>query len=250
MRPRLLASAVLLLAVPCLVHAQSDPRAVIDKAIKAIGGKEKLAKMKGILTKSKGTLEQPMTLTFTQEMVAQAPKFKETVQLQVMGTDVTIVSVFDGKDSWIKVKAAGNEMDVPLDDKLKEELREASYAMKLARLLLVEDDKSLELSTLGETTVNNKPAIGVKIASKGHKDLNFYFDKESGLLSKVERRAFDTTTMQEVTEERIIQEYSETDGIKTAKKALINRDGKKYMEVEVLEVKFVDRVDDTEFTKP
>src|SRR5262249_24278072 len=157
---------------------------------------------------------------FTQEMVAQAPKFKETVQLQVMGTDVTIVSVFDGKDSWIKVKAAGNEMDVPLDDKLKEELREASYAMKLARLLLVEDDKSLELSTLGETTVNNKPAIGVKIASKGHKDLNFYFDKESGLLSKVERRAFDTTTMQEVTEERIIQEYSETDGIKTTKKAL------------------------------
>jgi hypothetical protein len=250
MRSRLFAGVVLLLALPCLVHAQAEPRAIIEKAVKAMGGKEKLAKLKGMVLKTKGTLEQPMTLSFTQEMMAQAPKFKETVQLSVMGTDVTIISVFDGEKAYIKVKAGGNDMDIPLDDKLQEELKEASYALKLGRMLFLDDDKSLELSALGETTVNNKPAVGVKIASKGHKDINFYFDKETGLVSKVERRALDSTTMQEVTEERIIQEYGETDGLKTAKKVLVNRDGKKYLEAEVLESKFVDKIDDSEFAKP
>jgi hypothetical protein len=44
--------------------------------------------------------------------------------------------------------------------------------------------------------------------------------------------------MQEVDEERIIKEYQDTDGPKTAKKVLVNHDGKKYR----LCVKFADLV--------
>jgi hypothetical protein len=53
-----------------------------------------------------------------------------------------------------------------------------------------------------------------------------------------------------VAEERIILEYQDVDGMKSAKKVLVNRDGKKFTEAEVLEVKFLDKVDDAEFTKP
>jgi hypothetical protein len=62
--------------------------------------------------------------------------------------------------------------------------------------------------------------------------------------------ALDAMTGQEVTEERIIQEYQEIDGAKVAKKALVNRDGKKFVEAEVLEVKSLDKLDESEFAKP
>ena len=56
--------------------------------------------------------------------------------------------------------------------------------------------------------------------------------------------------MQEVNEERIITEYQDKDGLKEPKKAVVNRDGKKYIDVEVLEVKYLDDIDDTQFSKP
>ena len=40
------------------------------------------------------------------------------------------------------------------------------------------------------------------------------------------------------------------EGMKIAKKLLINRDGKKYMELDITEVKFLDKVDDSEFKQP
>jgi len=157
-----------------------------------------------------------------------------------------VTTAFDGTKGWIS--ANGTLMDA--NDKILEELKEASYGMKVARLANILNDKSLHLSALGQSKVEGRPAVGVKIASEGHRDIDLYFDKESGLLVKVEGRKHDFQTMQEVTEERIITEYQEVDGQKTAKKVLVNRDGKKFMEVEVTEAKFLDDIDDSEFKKP
>ena len=55
---------------------------------------------------------------------------------------------------------------------------------------------------------------------------------------------------EDVAEERIILEYQDVNGLKSAKKVLINRDGKKFTEAEVLDVKFLDKLDDAEFVKP
>ena len=48
----------------------------------------------------------------------------------------------------------------------------------------------------------------------------------------------------------MILEYQEKDGMKVPKKAVINREGKKYMELEVSEIKFVDKLPDGTFEKP
>ncbi len=40
------------------------------------------------------------------------------------------------------------------------------------------------------------------------------------------------------------------DGVPTAKKVVVNRDGNKFMEVEVLETKRLEKLDDSEFAKP
>jgi hypothetical protein len=141
-------------------------------------------------------------------------------------------------------------MDQELPEKVLEELKEASYAIKAARLVPLLTDPMYTLSALGEVKVNDKPAVGVKVSSKGHRDISLYFDKDTGLLAKTESRKLDGQTMQEVDEERIVTEYQDVDGQKAAKKLVVNHDGKKFMELEVSDIKFLDKVDDSEFQKP
>ena len=105
---------------------------------------------------------------------------------------------------------------------------------------------------LGAIEKNDKPAAGVLIKSKGHKDLSMYFDKETGRLAKVEHRTVEGQTGKEITEERIILEYGKPgkEGMPLPKKVLVKRDGEKFMEAEVLEAKPLEKLDDSEFTKP
>jgi hypothetical protein len=227
------------------VRAQDEARAILEKAIKAHGGADKIAKEKATQTKTKGTLELSGGLSFTEETSIQPNRLKSVVQLEVGNQTIKIVTVFDGKNAW--VQAQGNTME--LTGKILDEVKESSYLASLSTYAFLKD-KEYEVSSIGEIKVNNRPAVGVKVAHKGHRDINFFFDKQTGLLAKMERQMVDPMTETDVTEERIITEYQEVDGLKVAKKALVNRDGKKYVEAEVLEVKFRDKFDDSEFAKP
>jgi hypothetical protein len=227
-------------------RADDGTPALIDKAIKAHGGTEKLTEKKATQAKSKGTLELGGGIEFTQEVSIQGGKFKEAMQLQVAGKQVNVTTVFDGTKGWLKVN---DDEAKELDGKTLDEIKEAAYAARVGRLVFLKD-KSIELSPLGEVQVNDRPAVGVKVTSKGHRDLNVFFDKATGLLAKAERRVVDLMNGTEVTEERIVKEYQDVGGMKVAKRVLVNRDGKKFMEIEVVEAKLLDNLDDSEFAKP
>jgi hypothetical protein len=228
------------------VCADDDCKAIIDKAIKAHGGLEKLTKFTGGRSKSKGTIEVAGGLNFTSESAFQQPdKFKETLELDVMGNKVTVVTVFNGEKGWISANGETKEME----DKILEASKEQTHFMQITRMAMLKDKKA-EFSPLGESKVNDKPAVGVKVSAKGHKDVNMFFDKETGLLAKVERRTLDAMSGEDVAEERIITEYQDIDGLKVAKKVIINREGKKFMEVELLEHKPQEKIDASEFGKP
>src|ERR1051326_8126549 len=100
-------TAGLLLAWAAPVPAQ-DAKAILDKAVKAHGGLEKLNKSKAIQTKSKGQLElMGNTIDFTQEATVVSPdKIKEKVSLTINGQQINVTSVYNGKQGWIN--ANGN----------------------------------------------------------------------------------------------------------------------------------------------
>jgi hypothetical protein len=60
----------------------------------------------------------------------------------------------------------------------------------------------------------------------------------------------DPVTMQNVAAEHIWQDYQDVDGQKVAKKALVNHDGKKFLETEILEVAFPKTLEKKEFEEP
>jgi len=228
--------------------ADDETGAIIDKAIAAHGLKGKAQKELAYRGKNKGTLHVAgLDLEFTQEVAVQTPgKFKEVMQFTVMGQNVRVTTIFNGKEGWIKA----NDKDVPVKDAILDELKEAAYMMRLSQGLFLKD-KSLKFSVLGEVDVNGKPALGIKVEKKGQKDLDFFFDKSTGLLAKTQRRAKDLQTGQEMTEERIVTAYHEVKGRKIAKKVEVKRDGKDFLKAEVVEADLLEApIDDSEFAKP
>jgi outer membrane lipoprotein-sorting protein len=237
----------LILALTLVGQAGEGAVAIIDKAIVAHGLKGKQDTSTGYRGKTKGTLHTAgLDIEFTQEVTVQVPdKFKEAMEMSVMGKNVNVTSVFNGKEGWIKV----GDMDIKVENELLAEFKEAAYAMSLGQGLLLKD-KAIKLGLLGEVMVKGKPALGIRVSKEGQRELSFFFDKETGLIAKVERRTRDFMSGQELTEERIITEYQTVAGRKIAKKVEVLRDGKNFLEAEVIEASFVEKLGDGEFAKP
>lgn len=219
-----------------------DLRAVIDKALKAAGGEEKLAKFKSRAWTTKGTYYgMGDGIQYTANYALALP---DKFRFEVEGGFMTVV--VDGDKGWMQMMCETREMN-------KEELaqqKEDLHAFIVSTLTPLKGG-DYKLSSLGETKVGDKPAIGVKVSHKDHQDMNLYFDKDSGLLVKSERKAKATEEgNKEVSQEETYEDYKDLDGAKIPMKTTILRDGKKYVEGEVTDVKAVDKHDDKTFAKP
>jgi hypothetical protein len=242
------ACAVVVGAVaPGRAEDKADARAIVERAIKATGGKENLAKLKSGITNLKGTIRQesnsvPLTAEVTYD---GATKERVVYQFSVCGDKQTVIHVLNGDKGWNKTDEGVDEMD---ENELKEvqEQARANWLTTLLPLL----DKDIQLTALKERKVDGKPAAGVKASSKGHRDVSLYFDKESGLLAILEMLVNDEVTDQEVTETTYFTDYKEVEGIQQAMKFSIRRDGKPYFDGTVTGIKLVDQLKDSVFAKP
>jgi hypothetical protein len=230
---------------------QAAARAVVDKAIMAMGGEANLAKIKAATFKGKGKFYGlgGEGLDYTGDWAFQGIKqMRVLVDLDFMGQKVSQTVVLNSDKGWIKTGAMAAEMD---KDVLAEQ-QEQSHANWVAYVNPAAL-KHHELSLVGEAQIDSRPAVGVRAVSKGHRDLNLYFDKETGLLLKGEWRVKDTQGLQggkEVTQEVFPSDYKEINGVKRAMKVIIKWDGKPYVDAEMSDFQFVDKLDDDVFAKP
>src|SRR5947199_8063195 len=130
------------------------------------------------------------------------------------------------------------------------EAREELYAAGVETLVPL-TGKEFKLTPLGEVKVGARPAVGVRVSHEGRRDINLFFDKEKYHLLKVERTVKDFMAGgQEVRQETAYGDYKDVEGIATAHKFDIKRDGKDYVDGEMTEVKLHEKLDDSLFTKP
>ena len=228
---------------------KNKPQAVVEKGIQAQGGQAKVAKLRIMRIKVEGTIDlvpgQPK-LPITIEDTWQMPnRYKSSSCFQLMGKKVVQTQVIDGDKGWIQIN--GQTQDLPKE--YVTEMKEQKYAEDLDRLSFLKDN-GIELSLLDEITVDGKPALGVLVKSKGHRDVKLYFNTTSGLLVKREHRLLDPSSGKEVLQEVIFSDYQEKDGLKHYKKIVALRDGKKVLEARVTEIEFFDKLDESTFSKP
>lgn len=238
---------VLAVAVPARADDAADARAIVEKAVKAHGGQDKLDKLTAHTTKFKGDFHgMGQAIPMTGEVVTQgAARQKIDVEVEAGGQKFRFTIVVDGDKGWTRMGDETKELDKDALAEAKEQ-GHAGWVATLAPL----KDKAFTLATTGESKVEKKAALGVKVSSKGHRDVDLYFDKETGLLIKTETRVKDDGSGQEVNEETFYEEYQEVQGTKQAKKFSVKRDGKLYLEVDVTEVTLSEKLDASVFAKP
>jgi hypothetical protein len=227
--------------------ADEKARALIEKAIQAQGGPEKVARLRAMRLKAEGTIEvvpgQPAT-PFAIEDVWQMPdRYRTSVAFTQVGMKVT--QVLDGEKGWMEVN--GQVTDMPRE--AAGEMREQKYAEDLDRLgFLKEADK--ELSVAEDAQVNGKPAAGVRVKAKGHRDVTLYFDKATGLLVKRAHPVLDPMSGKEILQEVVFAGHADKDGVKHWRAITAYRAGKKVIEARVTELEFLAQVDPKLFAKP
>ena len=222
----------LVLAVALAARADdAAARALVEKAVQAHGGAARLAKLPAVTATIKGTFHGfGEAVPFTGATAADgADRHRAEFAAEAGGQKFRLVHVLRGDRGWVKVDDETQELD---KDALAE-AREEAHAVWVATLAPLKDP-AFGLAPLGEVEVEKRPAAGVKVSCKGRRDVNLYFDKETGLLVKTEARVQDDDG-REMTEETILADYREVQGTKQAMKFTVRRDGKPYLEGEVVE---------------
>jgi len=234
---RMLSLATLVLIAPVVLGDDaSDARKIIDKAIKASGRGDKVQAMtmngKGIFCGMGGEIP------YTGQWAKHLPdKMRMTIQ------DVFTL-VVNGDKGWMGMSGSAMEMS---KEQLAEQ-KEALYAEWIEELVPLRGE-GFTLAAAGETKVNDKPAVGVKVSHAGHRDVTLYFDKDTGLLAKVEQTVKDESG-KELKQESVIKEYVKVGDMKVPSKVLITRDGMKYIDGEMSDFKFSDSLPESTFEKP
>jgi hypothetical protein len=226
---------------------QAEAKALVDKAVKAMGGAGKLAKCKAFTTKGKGTIYQPGEVAITEETYWQPPEqYRADMEITGDNLKLKLVYVFNGDKGWIKT----GEKTAEMPKELREGFKDYFYALRLGMNPADLKEDEAKLSPLGEVKIADRPAAGVQVTRKGYRDLNLYFDKETGLPSKAEITTRNVFEDGEVLHEFFFSEFKEFDGVKVYTKVLWQKDGKKYLEREMTEFKPEEKLDEGVFGKP
>ena len=247
-RACLLSGAALAVAVPARADDQADARKIIDKAITAHGGAEALAKNPASTSKMKGKFYgMGEGIDFTGTFSMHPPdRFYFEIKMTIMNQAFTLVQAMKGDKGWVSLN--GMVQDLPKEGVA--EIHEGLHVHELGRLVCL-TGKDYKLSTLGEVKVDNKPALGIHVEFKGRRDVNLFFDKETGLLVKTETRAKDAMMGdQEFTAENYLREYKKVGAVMVPQKVEIRRDGKLFVEGETTEYTTSEKLDDALFAKP
>ncbi len=193
--------------IAALARAQ-EPRAIVEKALNAIGGEEKIRPIKAIQSGIKGTLIDQDNASFHGTLVTQLPsRFKFELSMDVNGNPVHMIVALDGDRAWERINEEMQDVSpVELED-----MRQSSYVDYLASLVPLLHDPELHLSLTDPENVDGSPAVGIKITAKGHPDVRLYFDRSTGVLVKTQQRRVDPATKKEVLREEVLGDYRVVD---------------------------------------
>jgi RNA polymerase sigma factor (sigma-70 family) len=224
----------------------NDANAVLDKAIKAIGGEARLLKAKAIAWKARGkSVNNGNEYPFTNETTVQGlDQIRMEYEDEIDGNRVRGATVLNGDKGWRKNGDNITQLD---GDRLANQKRNL-YLLVVPITLVPLKGKTFQIEPAGEQKVGDKPAIGLKVTGPDGKDFNLFFDKTSGLPVKLEVRM--GSQGKEFTQETTFGDYKDFDGIKKATKIERRRDGQKILEQEITEFKVLDKVAPETFAEP
>ncbi len=158
---------------------------------------------------------------------------------------VTITSVVNKDLGWTMFNRELKEMD-QATVKSWQDLLHVNYVMTLAPVLL----PPFTLTSLSEQRKEGVLCLVVVVKCQRHRDVTFFFDKETFLPLVVRTAIFDTNRAQELDQEILLREYRDFSGLKYPSRWVVYLNGNKMQEFMIDELKLPAKIDDSVFSKP
>jgi hypothetical protein len=220
--------------------AADSAKDLIARAIKAHGGAEALIRAATLSRIGKGQPLVPSRAAFTTEELLDLPN---RLRIVVEVGRNRVIRVLDRDHGWQQGNGPAEEMPA----QRLAEVQEEAYVLWIATLAPMLKE-GFTLTLLPESKVNSRPALGVLVASRGKPDLTLCFDKESGLLLKISRKATDAGKA--VVRESVYAEHKDVGGARLPGRETVFVDGSKVAEITYSEYKLLRKVDEKPFQRP
>jgi len=242
-----LLSALALLVVQPLRAADDAAKAqkLVDRAIRAQGGKKALNKTVNTIMEDKGTYYGmgegvPYEGRYVFQMTNPGRYRMEIID--------TFIMVADKDKAWVSTMGDVMDQEGEALEVAKQGLL-VNYAMSL--IPLQKPNKEFKLGLVEPETVEGEECEGITIAHEKMPTITMQFSKKTGLIKKTKYKIKAAEQgFEEVTEETVYYDYKEFDGFKSATKLVMYRDGKKFVESYPQKLSFPDKLDESEFKKP
>jgi negative regulator of sigma E activity len=221
--------------------------ALVDKGIAALGGADRLNKIKAVTWTTVETIPVNGALVkmSTTTSVAGITRYRQEIDSQQGGAPLKRIVILGG-DKGISF-TNGNRTDMAQNDLAT--LKQLVYLTSIPVTLLPLKDSSFKLDTLPDETVNNTPAAVIKVTPPDNRDFKLYFAKDTGLPVRISAQMTNARGA-EFTLEMTYNEYQMIDGLNKAMKIVTRRDGRKFQQQNLMSVSVVEKVDPTTFEKP
>lgn len=231
------------LVVPAALQAGDRDRAlaVIDKAITAHGGANALDKSHMRSRTGEGIVMLGGKTRLATEEIIHLP---DRCRLVVNPQRNRVILVLNGNKGWMQAGGITQEMPRPALKEKQDEL----YVWWLMSLTPLRKEE-FQLKLLADAKVNDSDTAVVLVSRKDSPDARLFFDKKSGLLVKIARRA--TESGLPVSKEYVYSDHKTFDGVKMPTREVITLNGSvKLSEVTFSNYKVLSRVEDKLFEKP
>jgi hypothetical protein len=228
--------------------AEDDSKAVVDKAIKAIGGGAKLSAAKGLTWKTKGKLlfgdnENPYT---AQTTISGLDRVHDEFEGDFNGNQFKALLVIDGDKGWRRF--GDMSMELSADELANDKRRFYLQAISMGMLSPLQT-QDFKVESAGEEKVGDANADVVKVTAPDGKDFKLFLDKKTNLPIRVVGQLLNFMG-QDVSQETTYSDFKDFDGIKKATKHVVKHDGRAVVEAEIIDFKVLDKVDPETFAEP
>ena len=243
----MLVSAAVSLVAASTRADEAQVNQVLDKAIKALGGEEKLSKAEACTWKTKGKLSiGGNDNDFSSGATVQGlDHYQSTFEGEFNGNKMKGLAVVNGEKGWRKFGDQNMDMD---GDAIKNEKRNIYLTVVPATILPLKS-KAFKVQSAADENVSGKPAAVLKVTGPDGKDFTMYFDKESGLPVRLVAKVVGWDG-EEFVQDSTFSDYKDFGGIKRSAKVSVKRDGETFVESEVTDFKVLETVPTETFAEP
>jgi hypothetical protein len=224
-----------------------EPRAVLERAIRAHGGEARIARTKigRIQAKVTGNFGPGGKLDATWEEIFDLPnRFRRTIEGQYGGKSIHWEFVVNGMVGWNR-EGEGAPQEFPVQEPVPPEGHWHTALLQLVAL----QDKEFRLTPLADQSKDGRTLVGIRVASpRGEAEL--YFDKSTNLLARARQPLPNVLPGRVMIGEISYEDYREVGGVRYPMHMRFSNGDTFTPDFQLTAVEFLDKIDDSAFAKP